>query len=61
MPRRPGQPVISIQLSVAQREALDSLVGNEPINQYVRRLIAQDAHKRKLNWPMDLGKWNPKD
>lgn len=57
MPRKPGQPVITIQLSEAQRMALDALTDDEPINQYVRRLIAQDAKQRKLAWPQDLRGW----
>lgn len=57
MPRKTGQPTITIQLSEAQRLALYRLHGDEPINQYVRRLIAEDAARRDLDWPDDIGEW----
>jgi hypothetical protein len=57
MSRKTGQPTITIQLSDEQHAALKALTADEPMNAYIRRLIAQDAKQRKLPWPDNLRKW----
>lgn len=54
MPRKPGRKQISTTVTAEQHAAATVLAGKEGLNAYVRRLIAEDAEKRGVEWPDNL-------
>lgn len=54
MPRRTDRKQLNAVLSEAQHAALLTLAGSEVVNDYIRRLIAEDAARRGIVWPADL-------
>lgn len=55
MPRK-NTHLASTNLTPEQREILKALAGDEGQAAYIRRLIAQDAAQRGVDWPEHYGR-----
>lgn len=57
MARKSGTKALQLDLTPDQHTALNDLRGDEPLAQYIRRLIREDAKQRGIEWPDNMPGW----
>lgn len=54
MPRRKDRKQLTTTVTIEQHATALALAGAEGLNTYLRRLVAEDAHRRGARWPDNL-------